>query len=164
MARETQDKLTGVLSYQLLCIRDRSGKESSCLGIIGPVLPLEIKPTATPGSHRSRFKLLTASWAACVCFAPQSALFFLIPISAVISSIRLLFIVCSPFIQQYGGMPFVIFRNTFPAFLAESHFSSLSNGCAPAHPSLTVLCSLSPSVWGPFHLSLTLSGASCVSA
>ncbi|KAM7322021.1 hypothetical protein ACRRTK_018862 [Alexandromys fortis] len=61
-------------------------------------------------------------------------------------------------------MPFVIFRHTFPAFMAESHFSSLSNGCASTHPSLTVLCSLSPTVWGPFHLSLALSGASCVSA
>lgn len=87
-----------------------------------------------PGSRAIRFKSLTVRWAPCTCFVPRCAFLSPILISAVIASLRFLFIVCSPlYTVVESGATCHFLQQFFQAFVAGSRFPPLSECCA--HPS-----------------------------
>lgn len=117
-----------------------------------------------PGSRAIRFKSLTVRWAPRTCFVPRCAFLSPILISAVIASLRFLFIVCSPlYTVVESGATCHFLQQFFRAFVAGSRFPSLSECCA--HPSsLMAVFYGHPHPSGGPHLSLTLPGASWISA
>lgn len=98
-----------------------------------------------PGSRAIRFKSLTVRWAPVL----SHDVLFLSPIliSAVISCLRFLFIVCSPlYTVVESGATYHFLQQFSQAFMAGSRFPSFSECCA--HPS-----SLMAVFYGHPHLS-----------
>lgn len=88
-----------------------------------------------PGSRAIQFKSLTVRWAPRTCFVPQCAFLSPILISAVIASLRFLFIICSPlYTVVESGATCHFLHQFFQAFVAGSRFPSLSECCAPPPP------------------------------